>query len=238
VNHAEAMELAGTEYDRFLAAVDQLDGADWSRQTDNALWDVKAMLAHVLGAMESNASFREAMRQQRAAGKAARQSGGYPVDAISELQVRKHAALTPAELAARLHATAPKALKGRRRTPAPVRAMPITPGPPFEGKWKLGYLLDTIYTRDTWMHRVDLCRATGQELVLSADHDGRIIADVVAEWARTHDKPFTLELTGPAGGTSTQGNDGERYELDAVEFCRILSGRAPGTGLLTTEVPF
>jgi hypothetical protein len=26
--------------------------------------------------------------------------------------------------------------------------------------------------------------------------------------------------------------------LDAVEFCRILGGRAPGTGLLATIVPF
>jgi hypothetical protein len=26
--------------------------------------------------------------------------------------------------------------------------------------------------------------------------------------------------------------------LDAVEFCRTISGRSTGTGLLTTEVPF
>ena len=26
--------------------------------------------------------------------------------------------------------------------------------------------------------------------------------------------------------------------LDAIEFCRILSGRASGAGLLTQEVPF
>jgi hypothetical protein len=34
------------------------------------------------------------------------------------------------------------------------------------------------------------------------------------------------------------GDGGEYIELDAVEFCRILSGRAKGTGLLSTEVPF
>jgi len=28
------------------------------------------------------------------------------------------------------------------------------------------------------------------------------------------------------------------YELDAVEFCRTLCGRASGDGLLATEVPF
>jgi hypothetical protein len=28
------------------------------------------------------------------------------------------------------------------------------------------------------------------------------------------------------------------HQLDAVEFCRIVSGRAPGTGLLATGVVF
>jgi hypothetical protein len=141
-------------------------------------------------------------------------------------------------LVAAPRATAPRALAGRRRTPAFMRAVPITPGPPFEGRWKLGYLLDTIYTRDTWMHRVDIARATGAELVLTPEHDGRIVADVVAEWARRHGRPFTLHLEGPAGGSFTTGTGGEQISIDAVEFCRMLSGRATGGGLLTQEVPF
>ncbi len=64
----------------------------------------------------------------------------------------------------------------------------------------MGYLLDVILTRDPWMHRVDIARATGRDLVLTPEHDGRIVADVVAEWARRHGQPFTLTLTGPAGG--------------------------------------
>jgi hypothetical protein len=64
----------------------------------------------------------------------------------------------------------------------------------------------------------------------------RIVADVVAEWARGHGQPYRLTLTGPAGGSWSAG--GEEISLDAVEFCRILSGRAPGTGLLTSAVPF
>ncbi len=105
-------------------------------------------------------------------------------------------------------------------------------------KWSLGYLIDTIYLRDAWMHRIDTARATNSELVLTADHDGRIVADVVAEWTRRHGEPFTLELTGAAGGTFTAGGGGERIELDAVEFCRVLSGRAEGSGLMATVVPF
>jgi hypothetical protein len=51
-------------------------------------------------------------------------------------------------------------------------------------------------------------------------------------------RPFTLELTGPAGDTFVAGTGGEHLRPDAIEFCRILSGRAPGTGLLATPVTF
>ncbi len=47
--------------------------------------------------------------------------------------------------------------------------------------WKLRYLIDIIYLRDLWMHRVDLVRAVSQPLELSTAHDGRIVSDVVVE---------------------------------------------------------
>ena len=102
----------------------------------------------------------------------------------------------------------------------------------------MGYVFEVILTRDTWMHRVDVAQATGRTLDLTPAHDGRIVADVVAEWARRHGKPFTLELTGPAGGTYTEGSGGAEITCDAVEFCRTLAGRAPGSGLLAQQVPF
>ncbi len=74
--------------------------------------------------------------------------------------------------------------------------------------------------------------------MLTADHDGVIVADVVAEWATRHRQPFTLHLTGPAGGTWVSGEGGPLIETDAVEFCRVLSGRGHGDGLLATQVPF
>src|SRR5204862_6719261 len=104
--------------------------------------------------------------------------------------------------------------------------------------WKAGYLYDIVLTRDTWMHRSDLAAATGKPMQLTAEHDGRIVADVVAEWARRHGQPFTLRLTGPAGGDFEQGTSGEEITIDAVEFCRILSKRGTGEGLLATDVPF
>jgi hypothetical protein len=104
--------------------------------------------------------------------------------------------------------------------------------------WRFAFLLDVILTRDTWMHRIDVATATGRALELTADHDGRIVADVVAEWARRHGRPVRLHLTGPAGGDFTHGDGGEELTLDAVEFCRTLAGRLPGEGLLAQEVPF
>jgi hypothetical protein len=104
--------------------------------------------------------------------------------------------------------------------------------------WAMGYLLDVILTRDTWMHRIDIARATGRPLALTSDHDGRIVADVVAEWRRRHGQPFVLHLDGLAGGDYISGTGGEEITIDAIEFCRILSGRASGAGLLTQEVPF
>jgi hypothetical protein len=72
---------------------------------------------------------------------------------------------------------------------------------------------------------------------LSADHDGRLVADIVAEWASIHGEPFELVLEGPAGGKFSQGVDGERVEIDAIEFVRVLSGRRPGAGVLSHPLP-
>lgn len=73
---------------------------------------------------------------------------------------------------------------------------------------------------------------------LTPDHDGVLVADVVDEWAARHGQPFDLTLTGPAGGHWSVGADGERLTLDAVEFWRALSGRAPADGLLRTSAAF
>jgi uncharacterized protein (TIGR03083 family) len=164
---------------------------------------------------------------------------GPMIDAMTALQIRDRAELTPHEIVARFERAAPRSVRARRRMPGLVRRMPMKVDPPFDKDgWRLGYLMDVIYNRDAWAHRVDVSRAIGRDMVLTPEHDGRLVADVVAEWARRHGKPFTLILTGPAGGTFVAGDGGEHIELDAVELCRILSGRAEGTGLMITEVPF
>jgi len=238
MHHREAMELAETEAARLVEVVDGLGAGDWSRPTDCTAWDVHALLGHLLGSMEAHARAREFVRQFIKAVRAAKRSGAPMIDEMTALQVRDHADMSPEATTRRLRELAPLAIRGRRRVPAAIRVIPFTPGPPFEGSWKLGYLLGPIMTRDAWMHRVDLTRAIGTDMVLTPAHDGRIVADVAAEWARRHGQPVTLVLEGPAGGSFAQGDGGGELRLDAVEFCRTVAGRVAGTGLLSQEVPF
>lgn len=107
-----------------------------------------------------------------------------------------------------------------------------------DGAWTCGYLFDVILTRDTFMHRIDISRATGRPMVATADHEGVIVDDVVREWAGRHGAPYALVLHGPAGGRWGSGHGSEGLEMDPFEFCRVVSGRTPGVGLLTTQVPF
>jgi hypothetical protein len=104
-------------------------------------------------------------------------------------------------------------------------------------RWSIAYLDDIIYTRDTWMHRFDTCRALGVEPDVTVGHDDMIVADIVREWALRHGQSFQLKLTGTAGGVFGDGN-GDVMELDALEFCRLLSGRGDGEGLLAVEVGY
>jgi hypothetical protein len=117
-----------------------------------------------------------------------------------------------------------------------MRYAPIPFGPPIG--WKpLKYLLDVGFTRDVWAHRIDIHVAIDRPINLTADHDGRLVADIVAEWASIHGQPFELVLDGPAGGKFSHGADGERIEIDVVNFIRMLTGRLPATGVLANPLP-
>jgi uncharacterized protein (TIGR03083 family) len=230
------MRLAATEYDRFLAQLRLLDDADWTAPTTCPGWDVRTMASHVLGMAEMAASLREQVHQQRAATRA---GGG--IDALTEVQVRERRALSPAELVERFAAVAPRAVRARRRMPGLLRRRALPEEQVVGGareKWTFGFLVDVILTRDPWMHRLEIAQAAGHEPDLTPDHDGLLVADIVAEWASRHGSSYSLSLTGPAGGRWSAGDDGPHLELDAAEFCRLLSGRGTGTGLLSEQVPF
>jgi uncharacterized protein (TIGR03083 family) len=234
LDRATATRLAATEYARVADLLDQLTPEGWAAPTDCPAWDVRAMAGHMLGMAQMVATLPEMVRQQLNAGRRVKRDGGERIDALTGLQVDKNAGLTADEMVRQLRRVGPRAVRARRRAPGPIRRQAM----PDNGEWwTMGYLFDVILTRDPFLHRVDITRATGVPMTVTAEHEGAIVADVVAEWADRHGAAYDLELTGPAGGRWTV-EDGERITMDALEFCRALSGRAPAIGLLTTRVPF
>lgn len=234
LNREAAMRLAATEYERVAVQFEQLRPEHWVSPTDCPDWDVRAMAGHMLGMVQMIASIPEMIRQQLAAKRHAKRDGSIMIDALTALQVEKNAHLTTDQLVEQVRRLAPKAVNARRRAPGLIRRQTM---PDQEEWWTMGYLFDVILTRDPLMHRLDIARATGVPMVATAEHEGVIIDDVVAEWAGRHRQAYDLELTGPAGG-HWRHSQGEHITMDAFEFCRTLSGRAPAQGLLKTQVPF
>jgi uncharacterized protein (TIGR03083 family) len=231
-----AMRLAATEYQRVFELLRGLQAEDWSKPTDCPGWDVRAMAGHMLGMAEMAASIREQTRQVKTAEK----NGGAFIDALTALQVDERVTMTPEQIVTRFARVAPKAVRGRRWAPGLIRRRAMPQRQLVDGReesWTIGYLIDVILTRDPWMHRIDISRATGTVNKLTAEHDGVVVDDIVKEWAQRHGQPYSLKLTGPAGGTWTVGQ-GAQLELDVVDFVRAISKRQPTEGLLATEIPF
>ena len=233
ITHKQASRLLRTEYARFLALLRSLDESDWSLPTDCTRWDVRTVAAHVVTWAETM-SIPQLLSVQRR-GKRLASDGDGEISGMNEVLVRESEHATGPYLAARLQRVVPRSVAARASLPPPMRRFPVG----LTGATvKLGFVNDHIYTRDTWIHRVDISRATARPMVLTPDHDGRIVEDIVADWAQRHGQPYRLVLSGPAGGDFSAGGGGEEHRLDAVEFCRLVSGRGSASGLLSTRVPF
>lgn len=242
VDHAEAMRLTEVENGRFLALLRALSPEQWQAPTDCTGWSVRDVTVHLIASAHSQANPLEFLKQVVAGRPLTAEIGGvHWVDGLNEAQLRARRDWTPDMLPAAWERHAASALTSRRRMPAPVRALPLLPigtGLGVEIGWQpLSYLFDMGFTRDVWMHRIDVARAAGLRPELTPEHDGRIVADILAEWARRHGQPFTLTLTGPAGGEFRARGGAEPQQVDAVEFARILSGRAEGPGVLEHKLP-
>src|SRR5688572_20989723 len=96
MRHADWMAAAAEEYRRLDALLADLDDGDWSRPTDCSEWDVREVVAHLVGAAESNARVGELLRQARLGRKA--RPGEPGVDGMNAVQVAERADVAPAEL--------------------------------------------------------------------------------------------------------------------------------------------
>jgi uncharacterized protein (TIGR03083 family) len=221
-NSVNAAELAA-----FLAVLDTVPSGGWGLPTDCAGWTVHDLVAHVLGQHQGAASIRMFLRRHRVGHR--RYPGRSRLDAMVQQQIDDLSGVPGPELAALMRAVGPKAVHAMARTPAFVKRLNITrffPDDPLP-EARLGYIFEVIAARDTWMHRVDLCRAIGRPVEVGT-HDREIIAQVIRElgasWAGP---PARLELTGAAGGRWRlgAGDPVAAVRADPVDYLRCLSGR-------------
>ncbi len=247
----EGTALGAEEYRRFVGELEALTPADWNAPTDCEGWTVRDLAGHLAGSMHTATGLRALAREQRHVKRESRRSGEAEIDVMARLQVASVATLSTSELTTRMRELIEPAIRGRSRLPLPLARAArfrVRIGG-LDERWDMAYLTGTILTRDTWLHRVaDLARAVGRSPRLDDRHDARIVGDIAAEWARRHRRPVELILTGEAGGHfRSEGGPGasERrgqpalLEMDAIEFCRVLSGRSePTHELLRTEVAF
>ena len=232
LSHREAMGMATLELERFLALVTALSDDEWEKPTACTLWNVRQILAHVTGAAASYARWSEFKRQNSfKAQRPYRASGLSFLESLNQIQVDDRTSATPEALIDELQTVGPRAIATRTRLPVLLRVIRVPL--PALGIVPVGYLTDLIYTRDMWMHRLDLCRATQREMVLTPEHDGRIVAlvmrDVAKKLAATlRKKSIAYHLSGRVGGTWQLGAEvspAATIQLDVLDFNLVASGR-------------
>jgi uncharacterized protein (TIGR03083 family) len=225
-NADEAHELLSTELERFLLLLNKLDPEDWNKPTACSEWNVRDILAHQAGGYASGTSYKEMIRQV-----SNRPAPGQLIeDAINAFQLKERADKTPEELIAELRQVGPI---GAKKWAYYFRFAKLFSLPhPVAGKLSIRHLMWVIHSRDTWMHRLDICRATGHDFEQTSEHDGRIaelvMLDVANVLARKFEGPALMfELTGTAGGSWKIGN-GElaaTIRMDVLDFNIFASGR-------------
>jgi len=229
----DADELARAVYAALLTDLTDLTDAGWQRPTDCTGWTVRDMVAHLTGAADGHRSLPVFVSQYVWGLRHRKAHGGSGLDAMNQKQINDQQALGDAALLARLGALAPRAVSGRSRRARWLGWAPISldqAGSWYTGmptRTTMGELCAVVLTRDVWAHRLDLARALGKSPRIDPQVDGPVVADIVADWAARHAQPFTLVLTGVAGGTFRAGHTSPTLSLDALDFARLMAGRRP-----------
>ena len=221
----QAAQIGDAEGQAAISLLCQLTDTDWHKPTDCPEWDVRAMVSHLVAQCEDGLSLRTMVRRELAGRR--RYPGKTGVDAHMAVQVDDHLAEPGPDLAQRFARLWPRAVQARRRRPAALRRITLSTGIPAMPRASIGHLLDVIYNRDLWMHRLDLARATGQRFAIG-DHDRHIVEQVIRDLALSWPAPpVTLELAGPAGGTWLigPGEPAAVIRAEATAMMRALAGR-------------
>lgn len=225
IDRKEAADIATRELNCVLDVLDQLAGDDWEQPTDCTEWTIRDMTAHLAGACAGWATWRDFRRQLMM--NPYMRKLDVPVDAINKRQLEDRAGRTPSELVAELRRVGPKAIRNRKNLPFPMRMVRID-AKPMPGKMSMAYLADVIYARDQWMHRMDICRATGKTLVIDPEHDGRLMDLVMRDMTETPvgNLPVIIHVTGALNASYQFGESRAESEID-IDFL-TLNRRASG----------
>jgi uncharacterized protein (TIGR03083 family) len=226
VTAEEAYTLLRVELERFLALVETLAEDDWGKPTACTAWTVRDMLAHQAGGYASGTGYREMIRQYSVLPK----KGQLPEDAVNDLQLRERVDKSPDQLIAELRQVGPVAIQKwayQFRLIKPI-VLPHAVG----GRLSMRDLMWVIHSRDTWMHRLDICRATHREFQQTRDHDGRIVALVMRDQdlrlrTKLGGRAVIFDLSGVAGGVWKvgAGDAAATIQMDALDFNILASGR-------------
>jgi uncharacterized protein (TIGR03083 family) len=223
----EAASVLSAELDAFLGLLRTLETGDWPKPSDCPGWMVHDVVAHVVGQWSGAARLRVLLRYRRVGHR--RYPDRSRLAAFTQQQVDELGRRSPTELIELFAKVGPKALRSARRVPKAMRRLDVSrlfPEDPVSDP-RLGYFLDVIAARDTWMHRVDICQATNRSMVLGA-HDRQIVEQVIRDLGRAWTGPsVVLDLTGPAGGCWSLGEGPPlaTVRVDTVGYMRTLSGR-------------
>jgi uncharacterized protein (TIGR03083 family) len=228
VNADEAYSLMKVQLDRMLALLETLAPEDWSKPTACTLWNVRDMIAHQAGGYASGTGYGEMIHQYRNSILPRRDK--LPEDIVNEQQIAERAGRSPAELITELRAVGPVAIHkwAYDFRLAKLAAIPHA----IAGILTLRHLMWVIHSRDTWMHRLDICRATGRPFEQTAGQDGRIAALVMRDVAKAlrgklGGKSLLFQLTGVAGGCWKvgAGEPSATIQMDVLDFNIFVSGR-------------
>ena len=226
---SEARELSLIEVERVVTLLERLEGDDWQQQTDCSEWTVRDMAAHLSGACRGWADWKHFRRQYIFNPHS--QKGEDKIHSINRCEVADRADWSTDQVIKEMREYGAKAVNSRQRIPNLIRNIKL-PLPPL-GKVHIRYLLDTIYPRDQWMHRGDICRATGKQMVFTKAYDERItdlvMLDVAQRLGNVLNGTVDLTVTGGVEKTYRFGTTSEpdaSITIDLLEFNRLASQRS------------
>lgn len=220
----EWARIAHDELARFLAIVDGLSEAEWQLPTPCHLWNVRDIVAHQGGHVQMGSGVKGLLAQvQPKHTRAYKHLGLSGNDAANQAQVEMRRDRTTAELVAEVREGTPRAIASRVRMNPLARNIRL-PVPGY-GLMTLDHLLNVVFPRDMWIHRLDLADATGRNFEITPGHDTMLLEGVLVDMERNVRKllpgrSLVLTIDGPAGGTWRLG-EGDEIAV-AMELPTVL----------------